>query len=88
MRAAGRAEPTPAVPFSPVLLCRSLHVVAQSEEALGVPQSGLFFMPRGRPAGPGKGTPGDLGAAWRGWPGQLGAAGTRPPVQAAWPLSQ
>ena len=84
MRAAAELA-IPTVLFRPILICQAWHAIAQSEETLGVPQSGLFYLPRGQPVGPGEARP----AAWA-LPGAGGPvnwslqARTPPPVQAAW----
>lgn len=71
----------------PILICQAMHVIAQSEETLGVPQSGLFYLPRGQAAGPGEARPATWALPGAGGPVNWSLQARAPPVQAAWLLA-
>ena len=71
----------------PILVCQALHVIVQAEETLGVPQSGLFYLPRGQPAGPGEARPAAWALPGAGGPVNWSLQARAPPVHAAWLLA-
>lgn len=74
----------PVVLFRPILICQALHVTVQSEETLGVPQSGLFYLPRGQPAGPREARPATWALPGADGPVNWSLQARASPVQAAW----